>query len=107
MRIEQNMYFVRRLRQMRSDAALIEIRAQKCRTNPAMPRASGAFDGRQIFGANDDALSLTGHRGKRRVMERAEHTGDVAQGASLDAPLAQWTRRLAFEIDDDEIVAGV
>ena len=47
------------------------------------------------------------HDRVRRVVERAEHAGDVAERAALDAALAQRPQRLAFEIDDDEVVAGV
>ena len=40
-------------------------------------------------------------------MEGAQHPGDVAQCAALDAALAQRPRRLPFEVDDDEVVAGM
>src|SRR4051812_9654851 len=52
-------------------------------------------------------LRLPEQDGVRRVMEGAQHPGDVPQRAALDAALAQWPRRLAFEVDDDEVVAGV
>ena len=40
-------------------------------------------------------------------MERAEHAGDVAQGAALDAALAEGAGGLALEVDDREVAAGV
>ena len=44
-------------------------------------------------------------RGPARVVERAQHAGDVAQRRMLRAPLRERPRRLAFEVDDDEVVA--
>ena len=43
----------------------------------------------------------------RRVVERAQHAGHVAQRRALDPPLAERPRRLALEVDDHEVVAGV
>ena len=40
-------------------------------------------------------------------MERAQHAGDVAQRRALEPPLAERPRRLALEVDDDEVAAGV
>ena len=42
--------------------------------------------------------------GKGRVAERAQHAGHVLQRGLLHAPLRQRPRRLAFEIEDHEIV---
>ena len=43
----------------------------------------------------------------RRVMEGAQHAREVRKGRSLEAPLAQGARRLALEVDDRDVAAGV
>jgi hypothetical protein len=60
--------------------------------------------GRTGFG--DAPLLLFGQRGVCRVVERAQHPGHVAKWRSLDEAFAQRTRRLAFEIEYDEITTG-
>ena len=42
----------------------------------------------------------------RRVVERAQHAGDVAERRPLQAPLAERARRFAFEVEDDEVAPG-
>ncbi len=42
--------------------------------------------------------------GGRRVGERAEHPGDVAQRRALAAPLDERARRLALEVEDDPVL---
>src|ERR1043165_3214193 len=42
----------------------------------------------------------------RRVVERAQHSGDIAQRRKLGATLVQRLKRLALEIDDDDVGAG-
>src|SRR2546428_12624136 len=71
-----------------------------------MPEAASDLECRRIFRANDRAFRLAVNDGVRCVMERAQHPGHVAQRATLDAALAERPRRLAFEVDDDEVVAG-
>ena len=44
------------------------------------------------------------HRGDRRVIERADHAGDVAQRRALAPPRRDRASRLALEIDQVEIV---
>src|SRR6266851_1062895 len=71
-----------------------------------MPEPRSVLQLRRILGAQDSrSLSLTEDRGVRRVVERAQHARDVAQCAAFDPPLAQRPRRLAFEVDDHEVVA--
>ena len=43
--------------------------------------------------------------GARRVVERAQHAGDVAQRRVLGAALLQTAQRLALEVEDVEVVA--
>ena len=40
------------------------------------------------------------------VAEGSEHAGDIAQRRMFGAPLLERVTRLAFEVDDDEVVAG-
>src|SRR3954447_17667859 len=107
MRIEQHLQFSARLRQMRGVAAFGEIRAQEGGAHPSIPEVGAALDRRRILGTNHRVLRLAEQDGVRRVVEGPEHAGHVAQGAALDAALAQWPRRLALEVDDDEVVARV
>src|SRR5436190_19311833 len=39
-----------------------------------------------------------------RIAEGAQHAGDVAQRRVLVAAFGEWTRRLALEVDDQEVV---
>src|SRR5207247_6043831 len=87
-------------------AALAEIRAQERGAHFPMPEARGVLERADVLAADDRALRLPVHHGVRRVVERAEHAGHVAQRAALDAALAERPRRLALEVDDDEVVAG-
>src|SRR3954468_7958175 len=107
MRVEQHLQLVTRLRQMRGVAAFGEVRAQEGAAHPSIPEIRSTLHRCLILGTDDRMLRLSEQHGMRRVMEGAQHPGDVAQGAALDAALAQWPRRLAFEIDDDEVVASV
>src|SRR3954452_5372751 len=107
MRIEQHLQFSARLRQMRGIAAFGEIRAQERGAHPSIPEVRSTLDRRRILGTYHRVLRLPEQHRMRRVVEGAEHAGHVAQGAALDAALAQWPRRLALEIDDDEVVARV
>src|SRR5262249_15491738 len=91
---------------VRGVAALREVRAQEGDAHPSMPEARAAFQRAEVLAADDRSLRPPEHHGVRRVVERAEHACHVAQRAALDAPLAQWPRWLAFEVDDDEVVAG-
>src|SRR5712692_6483897 len=43
----------------------------------------------------------------RRIVERAEHARHVSQRRTLNPSLAEWTRRFALEVDDDEIFPGI
>ena len=43
-------------------------------------------------------------RGMHRVVERAQHSGHVLQRRMLPPPFLERSRRLAFEIGDDEVV---
>ena len=45
-------------------------------------------------------------RGAGGVVERAEHPGHVSERRALDPPLAERSRGLALEVDDDEVAAG-
>ena len=65
--------------------------------------AQGAATG-AVLGAHDRGLQ---QRGERRVVERADHAGDVAQAVVLAAALGQRLRRRPVEVDDDEVLAGV
>ena len=50
-------------------------------------------------------LSLAPQRGPARVVEGAQHARHVAQRRALGAALLEGARRLALEVDDDEVVA--
>src|SRR6266849_10451604 len=43
----------------------------------------------------------------RSIVERAEHARHVSQRRTLNPSLAEWTRRFALEVDDDEIFPGI
>src|SRR5437588_13014006 len=92
---------------MRGVAAFREIRAQEGGAHPPIPEVRSALHRRRILGADHRMLRLAEQEGMRSVMEGAKHPGYVAQRATLDAALAQRPGRLAFKIDDDEVVAGV
>ena len=55
-------------------------------------------------GSDSQLLDCGGHRG---VVKRAQHSGHISQCSALDPALTQGTGRLAFEVDDREILAGV
>ena len=66
----------------------------------ALPRGGERRKPLELFAA----LDRPAQRAPARVVERAQHAGDVAQRRMLRAPLGQAARRLAFEVGDDEIV---
>ena len=72
-----------------------------------MPEDGAGLEQRGILGANDPSRRPAEDDRIRRVVERPQHPGDVAQRSALDAALAERPRRLALEIDDHEIVARV
>src|SRR5437660_1598013 len=98
MRLEENAHFISAARKVGSAVAVLQIRAQKGRTHPAMPEFRARFEPGRVFGTNDAARGLPEDHRVRRVMERTEHTGHVPKRAALDAALAQWTQRFPFEI---------
>ena len=69
-------------------------------------RAHGVERGRVLRRARPRAARCE-QRAVRGVVERAQHAGDVAQRRALEPPLAERARRLALEVDDDEVLAGV
>src|ERR1019366_10656754 len=71
------------------------------------PEGRAVFGRRRILRADDGVLRLAEQQRVRGVMERSQHACDIAQRAALDAALAQRPGRLAFEIDDDEVVASL
>src|SRR5438270_11334772 len=92
---------------MRGIAAFGEIRAQERGAPPPIPELRSTLDGRSILGTDHRVLRLAEQHRVRRIMERTQHPGHVAQRAALDAALAQWPRRFALKVNDDEVVAGM
>src|SRR5438309_3141988 len=50
---------------------------------------------------------LRPQRSLARIAEGAEHAGDIAKREALQAALIEASGRLAFEVDDYEIMTGV
>src|SRR5579862_2722737 len=53
------------------------------------------------------SLSLVPQRGLGSVIERANHSRDVAQWTAFDAALAQRPAGFTFEVDNEEVLSGV
>src|SRR5258708_15273346 len=104
---EQEIDLFARRRQMQRTGACRQIGAQERRAHPTHPEAGRGFQRGDVFRTDDGALSLAEDDGVRCVVERAEHARYIAEGAALDAALAERPGGLAFEVDDDEVGAGV
>ena len=90
----------------RNGAPLVTWRYLR-RNAPDTQRYQASAHGRRdgaVLDAHDRGLQ---QRGERRVVERADHPGHVAQRVVLAAALRQRLRRWPIEIDDDEVLAGV
>src|SRR5579884_976758 len=70
-----------------------------------MPESSPAVQLRRIFLRNN-AGDFSVERCMRRIVERAQHSGHIAQGRVLDAPFADRAPGISFEINKDKIPAG-
>src|SRR5258707_7617834 len=92
---------------MRRASAFGEIGAQERCAYPTHPEAGGGLQRGDVFRTDDGALGLAEDHGVRRVVEGAEHARHIAKGAALDAALAERPGGLAFEVDDDEVGAGM
>jgi molybdopterin synthase catalytic subunit len=71
-----------------------------------VPVAHPAF-GLGIVGADQPAVLLVEQRRVGGVVERAQHPGDIAEGRTLLAALTDRPGRLALEVDNDEVAAGI
>jgi 4-alpha-glucanotransferase len=80
----------------------LEVGADEGGRGPVGP---GFGPGAQVGGVFGAQATVAQGRGGG-VLKRSHHAGHVAQGAALVAPLDQVPRRLALEVDDDEVVAG-
>ena len=76
----------------------------------ARKAARAACSQRRASGASSGSTARAARSRRRagapraRVVERAQHAGHVAQRRMLGAPLVERPARLAFEVDDDEVV---
>src|SRR5258706_8244074 len=86
---KQDLDFLPGAREVRGLATLRQVGSQERVADPTDPEAGAGLEGVEVLAADDGALGLAEDHGVRRVVEGAEHAGHVAQGAALDAPLAQ------------------
>src|SRR5262249_5148985 len=80
----------------------LQIILEKGAAHVAIPEVGPAFEKRHIFGAHPRLPE----RAVSRVLKRAHHAGDVAQGRALQFALAYRPRRFALEIENDKIFSG-
>src|ERR1700683_3459728 len=83
-----------------------QIAFQECPRGPVPPEVRPWLHAGKVEVARRAGSQLLDGRGKRCVVERTQHPGDVSQCGALETPLAQRTRRLALAIDDGEVPAS-
>src|SRR5438552_9601116 len=94
---------VGRLRQERGIAGGVEVAPEESRGNRVDPEPSPRTQARP--GVRQELPGL--ERCLAGVVERPQHSSDVAEGEALEAALIEGARRLALEVDDHEVMAGV
>ena len=74
---------------------------QECRDRP-IPPVGERSSKLSLFIVSHFERALKG--GGRRIIDRADQTGDVARGRCLAPALDEWTPRFAVEIEDKNVV---
>src|ERR1051326_6566526 len=87
--------------------AAVEVGAEEGAADPLVPKHRAAPEQRGTLGADDASRRPAEEDRIRRVVERAEHAGDVAKRAPFDAPFAERPHRLPPAVDGQANSAGV
>ena len=84
-----------------------QIRFQESNGNPGLPILRPDIQSIQsFFSQNFLAPDFFEKWCVRRVVKRAQHSGNILQGRVFASPLAQRPGGFSLEIDDDKVVAG-
>src|SRR5438105_2399472 len=99
---EKNLEIVGILRDKHRTGSGLQITLEKGAAHLAIPNVGPTLEKGNVFCAHGGLPE----RAVGGVLKRAHHPGDVAQCRAFEFALAQWPRRFAFEIENDEVFSG-
>src|SRR6266550_4709645 len=86
-------------------ADLVEVALQEGGAHGEVPETCPRLQSGEVFRTHSRRLAEQGRVGG--VMEGSQHPGDVPEGRALEPSDTKGARRLAFEVDNHEVVARI
>src|SRR5690348_12702914 len=105
--VEQNLQLVTIRGNERGALRRIEVSLEERPRTPYLPKPRPRLHRGEVALAQGSTARVLQQRRESRVMKRAQHPGNVANGSALAPAVTQRARRLTFEIDNHEILAGI